>query len=620
LNHWAQDHNPHLAAMLESIDTGIGLIARKLDELGLADNTIFVFTSDNGGETNVTSNAPLRGGKSQLYEGGIRVPMIVRWPHAVPARAVCDQPTMNVDFYPTLLEAAQIAHNPAQTLDGVSTLATWKQPNEVSGRNTLFWHYPLDRPHFLGGESVGAVRAGNWKLIENFDTGRAELYSLADDRSEQRDLAAEQPARVSELKARLAAWRRDVGARVPSPPLLVDPRKLYFADHFSPGQVSGRWFFSADWSAEDGVLQHSEAATESGRIFLKDAAFRDVMIRFDFQFQNARDIRLITGGSGHYNAVIHIRRDHFYIQTALDSTGPYFSYRHGECAYDFDEGRWYTLTVEFIGDELVAHIDHDHLAYARHPILDRERGYFAFQVDDASAAFDNVQILQAVKHASRDSNRAHIEAVSGRYPVPKSTEQQFAIQKSNAHEWLYQRHEAYRKLVKRVDELDEKNKQAYPNVFRSHKEFQTTIAAERKKLHAEDLDYKETLFATYRANRAIDAFLIAQQPAVADLPDSRRKREIERLRVKHRNAPAYLKLVALRHAAQRVLETKYRQLFRTNADITEFRKQQRRVVQDDPAFRKLIDERAAAYRAQQAYLFEHDAKLAELQKLLDTEQ
>ncbi len=620
LNHWAQDHNPHLAAMLESIDAGIGLIAGKLDELGLADNTIFVFTSDNGGETNVTSNAPLRGGKSQLYEGGIRVPMIVRWPNAVPAGVVCDQPTMNVDFYPTLLEAAQIEPDEDQALDGVSTLETWKKPDAPTERNTLFWHYPLDRPHFLGGKSAGAIRDGDWKLIENFDTGEAELYSLTDDRSEQRDLAAEQPARVTELQARLAAWRLDVGARVPSPPLLVDPRKLYFADHFSPGQVSDRWFFSSDWSEEGGVLQHSEDATDSGRIFLKGATFRDVMIRFDFQFQNSRDIRLITGGSGHYNAVVHIRRDHFFIQTALDRTGPYFSYRHGECAYDFDEGRWYTLTVEFIGDELVAHIEHEHLAYARHPILNKERGYFAFQVDDSSAAFDNVQILKAAKHASHDRNLAQIEAASGRYPVPKSAQQQFAIQKSNAHEWLYQRHEAYRNLVKRVDELDKKNKQAYPDVFRSHKEFQKAIAAERKKLHAENAEYKETLFATHRASRAVDAFLVARQPEVADFPDSRRKREIERLRLKHRNAPEYLKLVALHDTAKQALETKYPQLFRTNADITEFRRQQRKAVEDDPAFRKLINERAAAYRAQQSYLFEHDAKLAELQKRLRADQ
>lgn len=620
LNHWAGDHNPHLAAMLESIDDGIGMIAGKLEELGLADNTIFVFTSDNGGETNVTSNAPLRGGKSQLYEGGIRVPMIVRWPTSVPAGVKCDQPTVNVDFYPTLLETAAIETDSAQVLDGVSMLSTWKNPVAATDWKTLYWHYPLDRPHFLGGESSGAVRHGDWKLIEYFDSDKIELYSLTDDVSEQRNVAAEQPERVAELKALLSTWRQDVDARTPSSPLLVDPRKLDFADHFSPGQVSERWFFSADWSAEDGVLQHSDAAKDTGRIFLKDAKFRDVMIRFDFQFQKSQDIRLITGSSGHYNAVIHIQRDHFYIQTALDETGPYFSYRHGECAYDFREGRWYTMTVEFIGDELVAHIDHDHLAYAQHPILDKERGYFAFQVDDASAAFDNVQILQAVKHSERARNLTHIEAVSGKHPVEKPIREQLEIRKRNAHEWFYQRHEAYRALVKRVDELDAKNERLYPDVFRSHKAFQKAISAARKKLHAEDAEYKETLFATYRAARAMDAFLVAKQPEVAELPDSRRKRELARLRVRYQKDPAYVKLVAERDAAQQELERRYPQLFRSNEDISEFRLQQRKAVQNDPAFKALIDDRAAAYRAQQAYLPEHDPKLAALQILVDAEK
>jgi len=176
LNHWAGDHNPHLAAMLESIDDGIGLIREKLAECGLADNTIIIFTSDNGGETNVTSNAPLRGGKSQLYEGGIRVPLVVSWPGKTPAASVCRQPTINTDFYPTLLDATGVRPDKAQRLDGVSTLATWKNPDAKIGRRALHWHYPLDEPHFLGGRSSGAIRDGDWKLIEFFDSGEKELY------------------------------------------------------------------------------------------------------------------------------------------------------------------------------------------------------------------------------------------------------------------------------------------------------------------------------------------------------------------------------------------------------------------------------------------------------------
>ena len=120
LNHWASDHNPHLAAMLESIDDGVGLIMKKLVEKGIDENTIVIFTSDNGGESQVTSNAPLRGGKSQLYEGGIRIPLVVHWPGRVPAAKISQEPTVNVDFYPTLLAAAQVKPPAAQTLDGVS--------------------------------------------------------------------------------------------------------------------------------------------------------------------------------------------------------------------------------------------------------------------------------------------------------------------------------------------------------------------------------------------------------------------------------------------------------------------------------------------------------------------
>lgn len=611
LNHWAGDHNPHLAAMLESIDDGIGRITAKLDELGIAENTIVIFTSDNGGETSVTSNAPLRGGKSQLYEGGIRVPLIVRWPNRVPSGTVCQQPTVNVDFYPTLLEAAAIMQNKRQTLDGISTLETWKDPAAPIERDTLYWHYPLDRPHFLGGVSSGAIRDGDWKLIEFFDSDRKELYSLADDPSESRDVSAKQPERVAHLQKKLHAWRQRIDARIPSPPLLTSVRQLYFADHFSTGQDSDRWFFTKDWSVEGGMLRRG-AGTDTTRIFLKKPLYKDVVIRFDFRLREANDLRLVTGSSGHYNAVIHIQSDHFYVQTALDSSGPYFSYRHGECAYDFARESWYTMTVEFIGDQLVAHIDRDHLAYATHPILDKQRTYLALQVDQSPADFDNVQIFRAAKHPDQAANLEHIAAMSDKYPVDKAFDEQFDIQKQNAHERLYQRHDKYRSLVKRVDELDALEKERFPEAFRSHKEFRKRISEQRKNLLAKDSVFKETLFATYRAQRVMTAWLIEQNPEVGQLPSSRREREVERLRVQHSNAPEYVELLKVYESAQKKLETDYPQLFMTDEEIHRYRKEQRARVEMEPKFKALVKQRAVAYRAQQDYLFEHDAKLAEL--------
>jgi arylsulfatase A-like enzyme len=211
-NHWAQDHNPHLAAMLESIDDGVGMIMETLERLKLDDNTLVIFTSDNGGETNVTSNAPLRAGKSSLYEGGIRVPLIVRWPQVVPLGRVCHTPTSNVDFYPTLLACADLKPDPRQRLDGVSILPLLKDPQAKLDRDALFWHYPLEKPHFLGGRSSGAIRQGDWKLIEFFDTQTIELYNLARDAGEQENLAGKYPDKTAELTKRLVDWRRDAAA------------------------------------------------------------------------------------------------------------------------------------------------------------------------------------------------------------------------------------------------------------------------------------------------------------------------------------------------------------------------------------------------------------------------
>jgi arylsulfatase A-like enzyme len=210
----ARKNNPHLAAQLESIDKGVGMIMQKLDEIGIAENTVLIFTSDNGGEDRVTSNAPLRAGKSTLYEGGIREPLIVRWPEVIKPDSLCKTPISNIDFYPTFLQLAGRRPHKSQRPDGVSILPLLKNPKAKFARDTFFWHYPLEKPHFLGGRSASAIRQGNYKLIEFFDTGQVELYNLADDISEQNNLADQLPNKVKELKKLLAKWRTEVGAKI----------------------------------------------------------------------------------------------------------------------------------------------------------------------------------------------------------------------------------------------------------------------------------------------------------------------------------------------------------------------------------------------------------------------
>jgi arylsulfatase A-like enzyme len=212
----ARRNNPHLAAQLESIDEGVGMIMKKLDELDLAGKTVLIFTGDNGGENRVTSNAPLRAGKSTLYEGGIREPLIIRWPGVVKRGSVCKTATSNVDFYPTFLQFAGCRADPRQHLDGVSIVPLLKNTRATSGRDTLYWHYPLKKPHFLGGRSSGAIRRGNFKLIEFFDDGAVELYNLSEDFGEKLNLAEKLPEKAAELKKLLVKWRADVGARIGS--------------------------------------------------------------------------------------------------------------------------------------------------------------------------------------------------------------------------------------------------------------------------------------------------------------------------------------------------------------------------------------------------------------------
>ncbi len=205
----ARKHKPHLAAMLESIDEGVGQIMQTLKSTGLLDNTLVVFTSDNGGDHLTMSPSDSRGAKSHLYEAGIRVPLIAHWPAQITPGARSDVATTTMDFYPTFTELSSATEVP-RSLDGSSLLPLFR--GETPERSALYWHYPRSRPHPDGGRSSGAIRKGEYKLVEFFDTGEVELYNLSGDAGETYNLATVQPEKVLELKAQLNGWRAGVGA------------------------------------------------------------------------------------------------------------------------------------------------------------------------------------------------------------------------------------------------------------------------------------------------------------------------------------------------------------------------------------------------------------------------
>ncbi|WP_197533444.1 sulfatase [Symmachiella dynata] len=226
-------HNPVYAGMIDSVDEGVGRIMAKLDELKLADNTIVIFYSDNGGlggygelggstGRNITNNAPLRGGKGMLYEGGVRVPLIIRWPKTIPAGTVCDEPVISIDFYPTFLEVAAAQPNTTHELDGISFLPLLKSGGKAKlDRDALYWHFPgyLQADVKAGTwrtTPAGAIRVGDYKLLEFFEDDHVELYNLRNDLSQKQDLAAKMPDKANALRDQLHQWRKSVNAPMPT--------------------------------------------------------------------------------------------------------------------------------------------------------------------------------------------------------------------------------------------------------------------------------------------------------------------------------------------------------------------------------------------------------------------
>ena len=232
-------HDPVYAAMLFSVDQSVGRVMAVLDELKLADNTLVIFSSDNGGVggyvrerikgdgKDKTDNAPLRGGKGMLYEGGVRVPYVFRWPGKIKPGTTCDEPINSVDLFPTLVDVAGAKPPPAadQPMDGVSYANLLRNGGGDTGgggtlgRDAIYWHFP----GYLGAAAgnwrttpAGTIRAGDFKLHEFFEDGRLELYNLRDDVGETRDLSKQMPDKVKELHAKLVAWRQAVGAKMPA--------------------------------------------------------------------------------------------------------------------------------------------------------------------------------------------------------------------------------------------------------------------------------------------------------------------------------------------------------------------------------------------------------------------
>lgn len=222
--------NPTYAAMIASVDESVGRVMKTLDDLKLADNTLLVFSSDNGGvggyvregikeSGDVTDNAPLRSGKGSLYEGGTRVPFIARWPGVVKPGTTCETPAIHVDIHPTLLDVAGVKTPSEQPLDGESLVPLLRDSKASLKREAIYQHFP----GYLGAGKdswrttpVGLIQIGDWKLMEYFEDHRLELYNLSEDIGESKNLATLRPDKLDELKTKMLAWRKSINAPMPT--------------------------------------------------------------------------------------------------------------------------------------------------------------------------------------------------------------------------------------------------------------------------------------------------------------------------------------------------------------------------------------------------------------------
>ena len=257
--------DPAYAATVQTLDDSVGRLLKHLDAAGLRERTIVVFTSDNGGlhvaegpHPRVTHNTPFRAGKGYLYEGGVRVPLIVRGPGLIQGRTI-DAPFINTNWLPTLLELAGAPS--AANLDGVSQAALLRTGRASAAAPTLYWHIP----HYTnqGSRPAGAMREGTWKMVEHYDTDSVELFDLEADRAEARDLSTKGIARTSAMRQRLRAWRTAVGAQENIPNSAVDPvlfRRLYL--DFDPTRFAPQSADAAAWAGLASWRQAMNAAVK----------------------------------------------------------------------------------------------------------------------------------------------------------------------------------------------------------------------------------------------------------------------------------------------------------------------------------------------------------------------
>ena len=413
-----------------------------------------------------------------------------------------------------------------------------------------------------------------------------------------------------------AFTRHEVAARPPAGEsfLMCSPGKVVFSESFTPGNVSERWGIRAYYEIDEGILKRTEhEPQDTARTFLKEAAFHDVIFRFDFRFEGASEIRLMTGGGGGYNTVTQISPGHFQVNTAKRSN-KFAPSMQGECAFDFEEGKWHTMTVEFHGEEVVAHIDKEHFVVGRHPIINTERTYLAFQVSGTGAAFDNFFVWESEPKDNWQKRRTGLAALQAARPpaIRRDARQQYDLIMLNLKDRLSRNDTNYRDLVARHEELQVTLKADYPRAFRTHKELSKGIARKRKEIKGRDSRFREMESAVNKARKNEKEYIHSRGGELEDLPKHLYYAAFEKRRRSMRNDSRLVELLKITVTLEAELHRAFPEAFRKVDALVEKRKSYAAGLKDDEKFQRRRKAIAEANDAIKNYLHDAEPRLKEL--------
>ena len=396
-------------------------------------------------------------------------------------------------------------------------------------------------------------------------------------------------------------------------PQLCQRGQILLEDDFeSLEDVPARWFFREQWTVAQGALMRAAIPGENKRVFVKKPRYGDCIIELKVAFQGAEEIRIMTGTPGKYNAVVLLWPHGFRVTTARDQTVPHFPTIHGECAHRFERGQFYQVMIEILGEEILVRVgDENHMVVGSHPILDRERDYFAFQVDRPGAAFDDVVLASATGRAEgwEESCRKLEQLQSKRPWLPHEPGEQQKIREIIARDQLYRESAVFRDLVAQTEERKLAAARKFPEVFRTVKERRKKVALESKRLIAEDSVYLALRNGINKLKRSEVELLHLLHPGLKDLPEARYHAALAEAREKSKETTAFKLVAANREIMERKMRSRYPYLEKSDQELLSESRLARSKVADTPDFKQATRAVAEAVRKEKEVVMEEAREL-----------